>query len=137
MATPFDLPNLDSEQDRVRALGVKNSGVKEFSFDRVFPVNRLNSQDGSLVGGKVLEFRIRSDSSRWINWRETKIQATFEAKVLTAGVQDPQGAWTTEPDYLSQMSMDTRVVACPLHATFDGGMSYMVVVCRHVGSAKK
>ena len=124
MATPFDLPNLDSEQDRVRALGVKNSGVKEFSFDRVFPVNRLNSQDGSLVGGKVLEFRIRSDSSRWINWRETKIQATFEAKVLTAGVQDPQGAWTTEPDYLSQMSMDTRVVACPLHATFDGGMSY-------------
>ena len=78
MATPFDLPNLDSEQDRVRALGVKNSGVKEFSFDRVFPVNRLNSQDGSLVGGKVLEFRIRSDSNRWINWRETKIQATFD-----------------------------------------------------------
>ena len=33
MATPFDLPNLDSEQDRVRALGVKNSGVKEFSLE--------------------------------------------------------------------------------------------------------
>ena len=53
MATPFDLPNLDSEQDRVRALGVKNSGVKEFSFDRVFPVNRLNSQDGSLVNTDI------------------------------------------------------------------------------------
>ena len=125
MATPFDLPNLDSEQDRVRALGVKNSGVKEFSFDRVFPVNRLNSQDGSLVGGKVLEFRIRSDSNRWINWRETKIQATFEVKVLNAGTEAAQGGgFADDPDYLTQISQDTRIVACPLHATFDGGMSY-------------
>jgi hypothetical protein len=33
MSTPFDLPNLDTEADRIRALGVKNSGVKEFRQD--------------------------------------------------------------------------------------------------------
>eukprot|EP01044_Picomonas_judraskeda_P022628 COSAG03_NODE_5695_length_1194_cov_3.784475_1_plen_161_part_00 len=78
MSTPFDLPNLDTEADRIRALGVKNSGVKEFRQDRVFPVNRLDSDSGSLSDGKLLEFRLRSDSNQWINWRETKIKAEFE-----------------------------------------------------------
>eukprot|EP01050_Picozoa_sp_SAG11_P008949 SAG11_NODE_813_length_7054_cov_5.253774_3_plen_36_part_00 len=30
MATPFDLLSLDTEADRIRALGVNNLGVKEF-----------------------------------------------------------------------------------------------------------
>lgn len=50
MATPFDLPNLDSEQDRVRALGVKELGREGVQPGSVFPVNRLNSQDGLLKG---------------------------------------------------------------------------------------
>eukprot|EP01043_Picozoa_sp_COSAG02_P073894 COSAG02_NODE_14559_length_1259_cov_41.126724_2_plen_118_part_00 len=115
----FDLPNLDSEQDRVRALGVKNSGVKEFTFDRVFPVNRLNSQDGSLVGGKVLEFRVRSDSNRWINWRETKIKATYE--VMCTDVGDPTATPAVAPKFV-RIPQETRMVAMPNHATFDGGV---------------
>ena len=61
MATPFDVPGLD---DLSKAIGVKNSGVKEFTHDRVFPVTRLVSQDGTLTSGKVWEARFRSDSSR-------------------------------------------------------------------------
>ena len=34
------------------------------------------------------------------------------------------GVATVDPAYKNQISQDTRVVACPLHATFDGGMAY-------------
>ena len=91
MATPFSLPNLDSESDKIRALGVKNSGVKTFRQDRVFPVNRLDTDHSTLTDGKLLEFRIRSDSSQWINYRETKIKAEFEVALTssTTGTANP------------------------------------------------
>ena len=119
-ATPYDLPNLDTEADRIRALGVKNSGVKEFRQDRVFPVNRLDSDNGSLSDGKLLEFRLRSDSNQWINWRETKIKAEFEI-AFTGSTEST--ATTTAPTYQAP-PLSVRMTALPIHALFDGGMQY-------------
>ena len=115
-ATPYDLPNLDTEADRIRALGVKNSGVKEFRKDRVFPVNRLDSDNGSLSDGKLLEFRLRSDSNQWINWRETKIKAEFEI-AFTGSTEST--ATTTAPTYQAP-PLSVRMTALPIHALFDG-----------------
>ena len=121
MSTPFDLPNLDTEADRIRALGVKNSGVKEFRQDRVFPVNRLDTDNGTLTDGKLLEFRLRSDSNQWINWRETKIRAEFEVAMSSTTTNT---ATTARPVFLNAMPKSVRMTALPIHALFDGGMSY-------------
>ena len=119
---PFDLPNLDTDSSRIRALGVKNSGVSEFTFDRVFPVTRMASSDRSMSGGRLAEFRMRSDSSRWINWRETKLQCMYEVAMTTSGTQDA-GDPVTGVDLMG-FPMSTRMIACPNHAVFDAGMSY-------------
>jgi len=115
MATPFSLPNLDTEADKIRALGVKNSGVKTFRQDRVFPVNRLDTDSSTLTDGKLLEYRIRSDSSQWINWRETKIKAEFEVALTSSTTT------TANPTYVP-IADSIRMTALPIHAIFDGGM---------------
>ena len=116
MATPFDVPGLD---DLSKAIGVKNSGVKEFTHDRVFPVTRLVSQDGTLTSGKVWEARFRSDSSRWINWRESKLNITYEVLVTNNGATPG-----TAPGVAVAIPATTRMTALPGHAIFNGGMRY-------------
>ena len=64
MSAPFDLPNLDAPEGKIRALGIKNSGVSSFATEKVYPQNRLSSQDGSLSGGKIVDFRFRSVAAR-------------------------------------------------------------------------
>ena len=115
-STPFDVPSLENLP---QAIGVKNSGVREFTNDRVFPVSRHVSQDGTLEAGKVVEFRFRSDSSRWINWRESKLHATFEVVTTNNGATSG-----TAPGVGVTIPKTTRMVAMPLHHIFDGGMRY-------------
>jgi hypothetical protein len=66
MATIFSAPQIGDP----RATGIKNGGIKAFESDIVYPVSRLTTPDGTWSGGKQLEFRWRSDSSRFWSQRQ-------------------------------------------------------------------
>ena len=74
MTTIFSAPQINDP----RAAGIKNGGVKAFESDIVYPVSRLRSQDGTWSGGKQMEFRWRSDSSRFFSPRDTKLCVKYK-----------------------------------------------------------
>eukprot|EP01047_Picozoa_sp_COSAG01_P074293 COSAG01_NODE_12370_length_1751_cov_75.621065_1_plen_268_part_10 len=74
MATIFSAPQIGDP----RATGIKNGGIKAFESDIVYPVSRLTTPDGTWSGGKQLEFRWRSDSSRFWSPRDTKLYVKYK-----------------------------------------------------------
>eukprot|EP01046_Picozoa_sp_COSAG06_P114379 COSAG06_NODE_61185_length_268_cov_0.917160_1_plen_76_part_01 len=61
-----------------RATGIKNGGIKAFESDIVYHVSRLTTPDGTWSGSKQLEFRWRSDSSRFWSPRDTKLYVKYK-----------------------------------------------------------
>ena len=59
-----------------RATGPKNGGVSSYECDVVRPVTTIRGAD--FAPGKQLEFRMRSTSTRWINWRESKLLVRYK-----------------------------------------------------------
>jgi hypothetical protein len=74
MATIFSAPQIGDP----RATGIKNGGIKAFESDIVYPVSRLTTPDGTWSGSKQLEFRWRSDSSRFWSPRDTKLYVKYK-----------------------------------------------------------
>ena len=77
MATIFSAPQIGDP----RATGIKNGGIKAFESDIVYPVSRLTTPDGTWSGGKQLEFRWRSDSSRFWSPRDTKLYVKYKVRI--------------------------------------------------------
>jgi hypothetical protein len=109
MATVFSAPEINSAE----SVGVKSGGIKAFDTDVIRPVSNLIRDEFS--GSKQLEFRFRSDSSRFFSPKDTKLKVEYElAFCKTAG----SFADNTEHDMC-------RFTACPAMALFDGGLKYM------------
>jgi hypothetical protein len=95
------------------SVGVKAGGIMAFDQDTIRPVSNLIRDEFS--GSKQLEFRFRSDSSRFFSPKDTKLKVEYElAFCKTAG----SFADNTEHDMC-------RFTACPGMALFDGGLKYM------------
>ena len=111
MATVFSAPEIGSAQ----AVGIKNSGIREFTHDVVNPVSRIERDQ--FTGSKQLEFRWRSDSSRFWSPRDSKLKVTYDiAFASTAGSFD-------KPNVTAHNSV--RMSAIPNTVIFGGGMRYM------------
>jgi hypothetical protein len=72
MTTLFRAPTIGEP----RATGPKNGGVSSYESDVVRPVTTIRGAD--FAPGKQLEFRMRSTSTRWINWRESKLLVRYK-----------------------------------------------------------
>ena len=72
MTTLFKAPAIGEP----RATGPKNGGVSAYESDVVRPVTTIRGAD--FAPGKQLEFRMRSTSTRWINWRESKLLVRYK-----------------------------------------------------------
>eukprot|EP01047_Picozoa_sp_COSAG01_P013876 COSAG01_NODE_663_length_14420_cov_77.011382_6_plen_562_part_00 len=109
MATVFSAPEIGSAE----SVGVKSGGIRAYDVDVIRPVSNLIRDEFS--GSKQLEFRWRSDSSRFFSPKDTKLKVEYEiAFCKTAG----SFADNTEHDMC-------RFGACPGMALFDGGLKYM------------
>jgi hypothetical protein len=66
------------------SVGVKAGGIMAFDQDTIRPVSNLIRDEFS--GSKQLEFRFRSDSSRFFSPKDTKLKVEYElAFCKTAG----------------------------------------------------
>jgi len=111
MATVFSAPEIGSAQ----AVGIKNSGIREFTHDVINPVSRIERDQ--FTGSKQLEFRWRSDSSRFWSPRDSKLKVTYDvAFASTAGSFD-------KPNVSAHNSV--RMSAIPNTVIFGGGQRYM------------
>jgi len=126
MTTLFKAPSIGEP----RATGPKNGGVSAYESDVVRPVTTIRGAD--FAPGKQLEFRMRSTSTRWINWRESKLMVRYKV----AFGPDPI---VTDPTALSQtngtpnttngaactrrtMPQNVRMTACPNSCLFRDGV---------------
>jgi len=73
-AAPWSAPPADSPA----AVGLKNGGLSEMTTDIIYPASR--QIDGEFTGGRALEFRWRSDSSRHWLPRESRLHVKYEFK---------------------------------------------------------
>jgi len=109
MATVFSAPEINSAE----AVGVKSGGIRAFDQDVVYSVSRLVRDEAQ--GSKQLEFRWRSDSSRFFSPKDTKLLVEYEmAFCKTAGTFEDPAGYT-----------GCRFTAAPNTALFDGGAKYM------------
>jgi hypothetical protein len=94
----------------------------------VYPVSRLTTPDGTWSGGKQLEFRWRSDSSRFWSPRDTKLYVKYKVGfgpgMNVLGTQEvqfkasitllaplPKGARCTMGDAVGTLASDVPVGA--------------------------
>jgi len=73
-AAPWSAPPANSPA----AVGLKNGGLSEMTTDIIYPASR--QIDGEFTGGRQLEFRWRSDSSRHWLPRESRLHVKYEFK---------------------------------------------------------
>eukprot|EP01047_Picozoa_sp_COSAG01_P076758 COSAG01_NODE_13588_length_1562_cov_26.902939_1_plen_502_part_01 len=122
MATIFSAPQIGDP----RATGIKNGGIKAFESDIVYPVSRLTTPDGTWSGGKQLEFRWRSDSSRFWSPRDTKLYVKYKVgfgpKASASANGAPQNLAT--PAGVDAVK-NVRITAAPNTSLFDGGVRYL------------
>jgi hypothetical protein len=122
MATIFSAPQIGDP----RATGIKNGGIKAFESQIVYPVSRLTTPDGTWSGGKQLEFRWRSDSSRFWSPRDTKLyvkyRVGFGPKASAATDGAPQNLATAAG---VDVVKNVRITAAPNTSLFDGGVRYL------------
>lgn len=111
MATVFSAPEIGSAQ----AVGIKNSGIREFTHDVINPVSRIERDQ--FTGSKQLEFRWRSDSSRFWSPRDSKLKVTYDVAFAS------EAAKFDKPNVSQHNSV--RLSAIPNTVIFGGGMKYM------------
>jgi hypothetical protein len=121
MATIFSAPTIGDP----RAVGIKNGGISKFETDIVRPMTRLSTDDDTWAAGKQLEFRFRSDSSRFFSPKDSRLYVKYK---LEFG--QPVGGGTTVPLDLSTAAdadkvKSVRVTAAPNTVLFDGGVRYL------------
>jgi hypothetical protein len=108
MATVFSAPEINSAE----SVGVKSGGIKAFDTDVIRPVSNLIRDEFS--GSKQLEFRWRSDSSRFFSPKDTKLKVEYELAFCKT-----TGAFADDTEH--DMCCFT---ACPAMAMFDRGLKY-------------
>eukprot|EP01047_Picozoa_sp_COSAG01_P112563 COSAG01_NODE_41302_length_453_cov_1.002825_1_plen_76_part_10 len=74
MATIFSAPTIGEP----RAVGIKNGGIQQVETDIVRPMSRLSTSDDTWQPGKQMEFRWRSDSSRYWSPRDTRLYVKYK-----------------------------------------------------------
>ena len=105
----FSAPEIGSAQ----AVGVKNNGIKEYTHDIIYPVSDIRR--AQFTANKQLEFRWRSDSSRYFLPSQSKMVVSYEVAFA-----DPAG-----DKFLTDTLHDAvRITAAPNTCIFDGGMRY-------------
>jgi hypothetical protein len=105
----FSAPEIGSAQ----AVGVKNNGIKEYTHDIIYPVSDIRR--AQFTANKQLEFRWRSDSSRYFLPSQSKMVVSYEV-----AFGDPAGSrFLTDT-----LHDDVRITAAPNTCIFDGGMRY-------------
>ena len=105
----FSAPEIGSAQ----AVGVKNNGIKEYTHDIIYPVSDIRR--AQFTANKQLEFRWRSDSSRYFLPSQSKMVVSYEVAFA-----DPAGSrFLTDT-----LHDDVRITAAPNTCIFDGGMRY-------------
>ena len=121
MATIFSAPQVGE----ARATGIHERGIKAFESDIVYPVSRLTTPDNTWSGGKQLEFRWRSDSSRFWSPRDTRLYVKYKV-----GFGPKAGQANGAPQDLTTSGgidavRNVRLTAAPNTALFDGGVRYL------------
>ena len=105
----FSAPEIGSAQ----AVGVKNNGIKEYTHDIIYPVSDIRR--AQFTANKQLEFRWRSDSSRYFLPSQSKMVVSYEVAFA-----DPAG----NRFLADKLHDDVRITAAPNTCLFDGGMRY-------------
>jgi hypothetical protein len=128
MTTLFKAPTVGEP----RATGPKNGGVSSYESDVVRPVTTIRGAD--FAPGKQLEFRMRSTSTRWINWRESKLLVRYKVAfgpdpIITDATALSQTNGTARAvDNLGPacnrrtMPQNVRMTACPNSCLFRDGV---------------
>lgn len=111
MATVFSSPEIGSDE----ATPPRNSGIRQRSRDIVYPVSQTVGK--AFESGRRVEFRFRSDSSRFISFRDTNLVVRLESKFIPAHK-------TPEFSNDSKDLENLRLTAAPCTALFGGGMEY-------------
>ena len=84
--------------------------VSHFEHRKLAPVTKLQTVDGTWVGGAELHFNFKSSSSRWISWKDTKLM--IEMQVL------PHGAAVNAVGAAGTPTISPRLVTCPVSQLF-------------------
>jgi hypothetical protein len=127
MATIFSAPTIGEP----RAVGIKNGGIQQVETDIVRPMSRLSTSDDTWQPGKQMEFRWRSDSSRYWSPRDTKLYVKYQLQF--GAPNEPSSDIPAVPPKAAPLDMSinqdkvrsVRVTAAPNTALFDGGMRYL------------
>ena len=121
MATIFSAPEIGDP----RATGIKNGGVTSFGADIVYPTSRLTTPDGTWSGGKQLEFRWRSDSSRFWSPRDTKLYVKYKVGFGPKAGETDGAAQNLATAAGVDAVKNVRITAAPNTSLFDGGVRYL------------
>ena len=112
----FNLPTADAP------LGPKNGGTAAYDKMIVQPVSQPGGAN-ALVSGTAVNFRFRSDSSKYINYRESRLYCRWSVAIgppQNAAGDAAAGAARSR----STLPPNLRMAACPNSACFGGGAKY-------------
>jgi hypothetical protein len=123
MATIFSAPTIGEP----RAVGIKNGGIQQVETDIVRPMSRLSTDDDTWQAGKQMEFRWRSDSSRYWSPRDTRLYV----KYMVAAV----AMWTTSLSPPSRRPTPPRPRILLLYAASPVYRSTEVVRCQQAADS--
>jgi hypothetical protein len=101
MATVFSAPEINSAE----SVGVKSGGIKAFDTDVIRPVSNLIRDEFS--GSKQLEFRWRSDSSRFFSPKDTKLKVEYEIVGANQDTETVVYANLSDRDDIEEVKFDT------------------------------
>tara|TARA_Y100001937_G_C7133090_1_gene338564 strand:- start:1865 stop:3994 length:2130 start_codon:yes stop_codon:yes gene_type:complete len=117
MATVFASPEVGSAE----ATPPRNGGIRQRTRDIVYPVSTCTG--AQFTPGKRVEFRFRSDSSRFVSFRDTNLVVKLETKFIPARQSETTAAdrqYTSNKHCLRNL----RFTAAPATALFAQGMQY-------------
>ena len=130
----FNLPTADAP------LGPKNGGTAAYDKMIVQPVSQPGGAQ-PVVSGTTVDFNFRSDSSKWINYRESRLYCRYSialgppeaADVLVPTANVGNGAARSR----ANLPPNVRMTAAPNAALMSGGCKYTMngtVVENQVGT---
>lgn len=117
MATVFASPEIGAPE----ATPPRNGGIRQRTRDIVYPV--MKTDGASFKKGKRVEFRFRSDSSRFVSFRDTNVVVRLETKFIPANQSADDSSkrvYTGNKETLRNL----RFTAAPCTSLFSGGYDY-------------
>lgn len=118
MATIFASPEIGAPE----ATPPRNGGIRQRTRDIVYPVS--NCTEGQFTQGKRVEFRFRSDSSRFVSFRDTNLVVRLETKFIPAR-QHATDASKRHYSGNKDALRNVRFTAAPCTSLFSQGMEYL------------